>query len=221
MKQLISFMVLGFLALSFVGADTVDPVQAAPGDPSSLATPQVPMIDWVVTRSKEAAHKVEPSNPIPKPMADELAKVFVATSSDKHLLSLLTVYAFTEGAYSLDPSEPGDCKDENGISLPAGTLKCTKRLIEANRPCCSPEKAQHWCTLQVEPRPKTLEECVKRAAEIMQKDIEHTCVAAGGTDTSSSCCSTPGSFYATGGSCISSRRLAWRARIAKHLEEMP
>src|SRR5271166_189195 len=134
-------------------------------------------IDWVLLISKEAAHKVEPRNPVPRAMPRELAK----ETTDKHELALLTLYAFAEGGYSLDPQLPGDCH-----GMPAGTPKCTTRMIEEGIICCDVEHARHWCTLQVEPKPATLDECVHRAATIMQKDIDI-------------CPEYPGSVYATGG----------------------
>jgi hypothetical protein len=159
-------------------------------------------INWVMMISTEAAHKIEPRNPIPKSMPKKLAEILVNETVDRHKLALLTVYAFAEGAYSLDPSLPGDCK-----GLPAGTPKCTTRMVEEGILCCDIEHARHWCTLQVEPKPSTLEECVQRASSIMQRDID-------------TCSEYPGSVYATGGVCGYSSRIAWRAKIAKHLEAM-
>ena len=159
-------------------------------------------IEWVLMISKEAAHKIEPRNPVPKSMSRKLAELLVNETTDRHKLALLTVYAFAEGAYSLDPSLPGDCH-----GLPAGTPKCTPRLVESNTICCDVDHAQHWCTLQVEPKPNTIDECIKRASVIMDKDI-------------ATCSEYPGSVYATGGVCGYSFRIAWRAKIAKHLESM-
>jgi hypothetical protein len=159
-------------------------------------------VQWVLMISKEAAHKVEPRNSIPQPMDRKLAELLVRETTDRHKLSLLTVYAFAEGAYSLDPALPGDCK-----GLPAGTPKCTTRMIEEGILCCDIQHARHFCTLQVEPKPVTLEECVQRASVIMQKDLD-------------TCPNYPGSVYATGSICGYSYRIDWRARIAKKLEVM-
>jgi hypothetical protein len=215
MKRLIPYLVLATAGVTLAG-----PTRASETAQTSTDPITDPTVEWVLTISKEAAHRFEPHNPAPKPMPRELAKLIVQKAidpTDRHELAMLVVYAFAEGAYSLDPELPGDCKDQDGVSLPPGTPKCTKKRLDAGLKCCSVEKASHFCTLQVEPKPANLEECVSRGASIMHQDIVKSCVH----DAQSGCCDHPGSIYATGGSCVYNPRIDWRARIAKHLEEMP
>ena len=160
------------------------------------------LIKWVLVASKEAAHKTEPKNPVPKPMTRKLAELLVKYNHDIHKLSLLIEYAFAEGAYSEDYTLPGDC-----LGVPPGSPKCTTRMIEEGIICCDVKHARHFCVLQVEPKPNSLEECIKRGSDIMQKDID-------------TCPDHPGSVYATGGICGYSYRIDWRARIAKKLEDL-
>lgn len=186
MRRVCLSLAVASVLLTFIGADSEDNE----------------LINWVLQISKEAAHKIEPKNPVPKAMPRKLAELMVKETKNKHELALLTVYAFAEGGYSLDPNLPGDCH-----GMPAGTPKCTTRMIEEGIICCDVEHARHFCTLQVEPKPANLEECVHRADTIMKKDI-------------SECPDYPGSEYATGGVCGYSYRIAWRAKIVKHLETM-
>lgn len=223
MKHLIPYLVTALLGLTIAGQ-----TRAEPGQDQATATTTTDVdtlaalnptatdpVEWVLTISKEAAHRYELRNPTPQPMPRKLAELLVAATTDRHELALLVVYAFGEGAYSLDPELPGDCKDADGVSLPPGTPKCTKRRVEK---CCAVEKASHWCTLQVEPKPASLEECVNRGFAIMHVDVLKSCAH---DPTSPGCCPYSGSIYATGGSCVYNHRIEWRAKIAKHLEEIP
>lgn len=218
MKHLIPYLVLVVVAVTFAGQSLADPGQdvAASSAPTTASTTSDatstpatdPDVEWVLTISKEAAHKFEPFNPIPKAMPRKLAELLVKQTTDRHELAMLVTYSFAEGAFSLDYELPGDCRDTDGVSLPPGSPKCTKKLVEAGKKCCAVEKATHFCTLQIEPKPASLEECVQRGAAIMHKDLTSTCAY-------------PGSIYATGGSCVYNRRIDWRAKIAQKLEKMP
>ena len=110
---------------------------------------------WLLAFSLAVAHALEPKNPVPRPMPARLADVMLAETGDTTKLARLAFYAFAEGGYSLDPHLPGDCH-----GMPAGSRACT---VQA---------AKHFCTLQVEPMPKDLEECVHRARVYMDRSLE-------------------------------------------------
>jgi len=121
-------------------------------------------LETLLALSLTFADRAEPRFHHHKPMARELGALILANAASDDEAALGVVYSWREGGYSTDPHLAGDCK-----GLPAGSRACTA------------DKAQHWCTLQVEPMPATLSECVSRWYSIIHAGINP---ATGGTASS-------------------------------------
>lgn len=170
-------LALAFSGKSRAGSDYSIPydLRDASGEASffdaSVTSTGDPEADWILSMSLMVAHKSEPRNPVPKAMPEALARTFLRHTHDTTKLARLTYYSFAEGSYSLDPHLPGDCK-KGGVRMPPGSPKCTPKLLDAGAPCCEVADATHWCTLQVQPMPKDLDECVSLALTYMDRSLE-------------------------------------------------